>query len=368
MLEIKCDNSNSPKILVIGVGGGGNNAIDRMIDSYLLGVNYVAVNTDEQVLDACKAEVKIQIGKKLTKGYGAGADPEIGEAAAIENEEEIKSTIEGANMCIITCGMGGGTGTGAAPVIARYCKEAEILTVGVVTTPFSFENTPRITAAKNGVEKMKENVDTLLVIPNDKLIRLSDKPLLLDDAFEIADSVLKYTIEGITNIVRNKGVVNLDFNDLKTTLTNKGIGHLGIGTVDVDCSVLEAVKQAVNSPLLDTSIEGAENLLINTSGKVNILSLNEAISYVRELAGSKVNIIWGTVTQEDYDEEKIVVTLIATGMSREQKTVARPLDTQLRFQEMKKPVPRKEIEIVVPPFLQEAGAKYERSKSNKMNM
>ena len=387
MLEITCDNrTQGPKIMVIGIGGGGNNALDRMIESYLTGVDYIAVNTDSQVLDSCKAETRIQIGKKLTKGYGAGADPQIGETAAQENEEDIKAAIEGADMCIITCGMGGGTGTGAAPIIAKICKDAGILTVAVVTTPFSFENTPRITAAKSGIEKLKQNVDTLLEIPNDKLIGLSDKPLLLEDAFEIADSVLKYTIEGITNIVQNKGIVNLDFNDLRTTLLNKGVGHLGIGTVNVDSSVLEAVKQAVNSPLLETSIEGAENLLINTSGKVNIISLNEAISYVRELAGSKVNIIWGTVTQENYDEGKIVVTLIATGMSKEKENQAaikrqtlmqnqsvmekspmmqnqalmekssiiqRTMVPEPKLYDIKLAVPKKEQEIVIPPFLQE---------------
>ena len=367
MLEIKSSSTMSgPRILVIGVGGGGNNAVDRMIESELVGVNYIAVNTDIQVLSECRADSRIQIGKKITKGYGAGADPEIGEAAAIENEEEIRSAIEDADMCIITCGMGGGTGTGAAPVIAKCCKDAGILTVAVVTTPFSFENMPRIVAAKSGIEKLKGNVDTLLVIPNDKLIGLTDKPLLLEDAFEMADSVLKYTIEGITNIVHNKGVVNLDFNDLRTTLINKGIGHLGIGTVDVECSVLEAVKQAINSPLLETSIEGAENLLINTSGKVNIVALNEAINYVRELAGSKVNIIWGTVTKENYDKDKIVVTLIATGMpSKEempQKTVTKspkvmPKQTngESVVWDYKRPTPKKEIELVIPSFLQEAG-------------
>lgn len=305
---------NAPKILVIGVGGGGNNALDRMIESKLSGVNYLAVNTDAQVLMECKAEEKLQIGKKLTRGYGAGADPQIGEAAAIESEEEIRNIVKNTDMCIVTCGMGGGTGTGAAPVIAKCCKEAGALTVGVVTTPFTFENTPRIAAAKNGVEKLKGNVDTLLVIQNDKLIGISNKPLLLEDAFERADSVLKYTIEGITNIIRNKGMVNLDFNDLRTTLVNKGIGHLGIGTVGTEGPILEAVKQAINSPLLDTTIAGAENLLINTSGRVDINSLNEAISYVREVAGSKVNIIWGTVTDKNHEEDKVVVTLIATGM------------------------------------------------------
>ena len=368
MLEIRYDKSmDEPKIIVIGVGGGGNNALDRMIDSNLFGVNYVAVNTDVQVLEACKADTKIQIGQKLTKGYGAGANPEIGEAAALESEEEIGAIIEGADMCIITCGLGGGTGTGATPVIAKCCKDAGILTVGVVTTPFSFENTPRIAAAQNGKEKLKANVDTLLVIPNDKLIGLSDKPLLLDAAFEIADSVLKYTIEGITNIIRNRGVVNLDFNDLRTTLANKGIGHLGIGTVDMEDSVLEAVKQAVNSPLLETSIEGAETLLINTSGKVNITDLNEAISYVKELAGDKVKIIWGTVPQNNYDEDKIVVTLIATGMTNEKREITfipKETDMELKIPEFSRLEHSKEIEIVVPRFLQEAGKKREREKRN----
>lgn len=368
MLEILCEGTkNGPVIKVIGVGGGGNNALDRMMEANLSGVHYIAVNTDAQVLSMCHAETKIQIGKKLTKGYGAGADPIVGETAATENEEEIKQAIEGADMCIVTCGMGGGTGTGAAPVIAKLCKDAGILTVAVVTTPFSFENTPRIMAAKNGVEKLQEVVDTLLVIPNDKLIGLSDKALLLEDAFLVADSVLRYTIEGITNIVSNRGTVNLDFNDLRTTLINKGTGHLGIGTVDVGEPLIEAVKQAINSPMLETTIEGAENLLINTSGKVNVMALNDAISYVKEIAGSKVNIIWGTVTQKDYDEDKVVVTLIATGMAREkkmpegkrteQKRPEMPPFMRMTAGEWTEPAeyitrrPDKEKEIEIPPFL-----------------
>ena len=376
MLEIKCDSyDNGPKILVIGVGGGGNNAVDRMIQSGLSGVKYISVNTDIQVLENCQAENKLQIGKKLTKGYGAGADPQIGENAAIENEEEIKAMIEDSDMCIITCGMGGGTGTGAAPVIAKCCKEAGILTVGIVTTPFFFENTPRIAVAQSGIEKLKANVDTLLVIPNDKLLGLSEKPLLVEDAFEMADSILKYTIEGITNIVQNKGSVNLDFNDLRTTLLDKGEGHLGIGKISADCSILEAVKQAVNSPLLDTTIEGAENILINTSGKVDIMSLSSAINYVRELAGSKVNIIWGTVTEDNFDTDKIVVTLIATGMSKNRTSIprSRPLPKAITSDTTKKPsvseIPLgkpivkpvtpslKEKELVIPPFLLESSRK-----------
>lgn len=374
MLEIMNNAlANVPKILVIGVGGGGNNAIDRMIESKLTGVNYLSVNTDAQVLMDCKAEEKLQIGKKLTRGFGAGADPQVGEAAAIESEEDIRNMVKEADMCIITCGMGGGTGTGATPVIAKCCKDAGILTIAVVTTPFTFENTPRIAAAKNGIDKLKNNVDTLLVIQNDKLIGISNKPLLLEDAFERADSVLKYTIEGITNIIRNKGMVNLDFNDLRTTLLNKGIGHLGIGTTNIEGSILDAVKQAINSPLLDTTIEGAENLLINTSGKVNINSLNEAIGYVRELAGSKVNIIWGTVTDANMGEDQVVVTLIATGMPdieqqlnqnavqnavkmfgstarKNQAVLKTDSAEQIEVKEYRTEM-KKESEIVMPPFL-----------------
>ena len=261
--------------------------------------------------------------------------------------------------------MGGGTGTGAISVVANCCKEQNILTVGVVTTPFSFENTPRINAAKQGIEKLKEKVDTLLVIPNDKLIGLSDKPLLLEDAFQIADSILKYTIDGITNIIYNHGMVNLDFNDLKTTLSRKGLGHLGIGIVDEGTSILEAVKQAINSPLLDTSIQGTTNLLINTCGKISIVDLNEAISYVREIVGEHVNIIWGTVTPKDFNPEKLIVTLIATGMTETvlEKSISKPTthslitpESGLELKEWKtdkklsSPASRK-TELVIPPFL-----------------
>lgn len=320
MLEIVDHDKNiCPKILVIGVGGGGNNAVDRMIDAGLSGVTFAAINTDQAVLQNSKAEIKLQIGEKILKGYGAGADPSLGEAAAIENEDNIKEIISEMDMVIITCGMGGGTGTGATPFIAKCCKDAGVLTIGVVTLPFTFENKPRMVAAESGIAKLKENVDTLLVIPNDKLLNITDRQLKLEDAFVLADSVLKYSIEGITNIVYNLGAVNIDFNDLRTTLTNKGIGHLGIGTVDADVSILEAVKQAVNSPLLDTSIAGAEMILLNTSGNVTLLALNEAASYLRELAGENVNIIWGTVSEKDNIADNITVTLIATGMPEKAK-------------------------------------------------
>lgn len=354
-----------PKILVIGIGGGGNNAVDRMIDTKSENVDYAAMNTDIQTLHSCKADIKIQLGKKLTSGFGAGSDSDIGEAAAKENEEEIKELVKDYDLCILTCGMGGGTGTGAISVIANCCKAQNILTIAIVTTPFSYEGTPRLLAAQNGLEKLKSNVDTLLIIPNDKLIGLSDTPLFLEDAFQIADSVLKYSIEGITNIIYNRGMVNLDFNDLRTTLSNKGIGHLGIGIVDTGTSILEAVDQAINSPLLDTTILGASNLLINTCGKINITELNDAINYVRKIAGEHVNIIWGTVTATNFDTEKISVTLIATGMTEKKpepsltKATISEKHPELELKEWKLntktlPTSSPKIDLVIPSFLLDA--------------
>ena len=251
MINIEVEKAdNAPKILVVGIGGGGNNALDRMISAQLKGVCYAAVNTDAQVLNSCHAEILIQIGQKLTNGYGAGADPQVGEAAANESEEDIRAAVSEFDMVILTCGMGGGTGTGAIPVIAKICKDAGVLVMAVVTIPFTFESGHRMSVAKIGLEKLKEYVDTLLVIPNDKLLTISERTLYLEDAFVLADSVLKYAIEGITNIVYNRGIINIDFNDLKSTIANKGMGHLGIGTVSSDGSIMEAVKQAINSPLL----------------------------------------------------------------------------------------------------------------------
>lgn len=367
MLEIVTPEVDfGPKILVIGIGGGGNNAVDRMIEADLKGVTFVSVNTDLAVLNRNKAETKLQIGSKSLKGYGAGADPLLGELAAEECEEEIRAIIADADMVIITCGMGGGTGTGAAPFVAKCCKDEGILTLGVVTIPFSFENKPRMVAAQSGLIKLKENVDTLLVIPNDKLLKNADRQLRIQDAFVLADSVLRYAIEGITNIVYNVGTVNIDFNDLKAALTKKGIGHLGIGTVDKENSILEAVKQAINSPLLDTSIEGAETILLNTSGDVAILELNEAVNYVREIAGDEVNIIWGTVENKNASSEnEIVVTLIATGMPESKPMEKETLgagqlkagNAAVNFNTSKKVginerlSTEKEIHLVVPDFL-----------------
>lgn len=321
MQEIKKDNTLTPNILVMGIGGGGNNAINRMINNNQFHVTYAAVNTDLQVLEDCLCDTKLQIGKKLTNGYGAGSDPMIGAASAEESEEEIAALINGANMVILTCGMGGGTGTGAIPIIAKQCKDAGILTIAVVTKPFSFEGIPKATIAETGIQNLRGVVDTLLIIPNDKLLSITDKPFYLEDAFLMADNVLKYTIDGITNIIYNKGMINLDFNDLKSILSNKGIGHLGIGTVNSDGSIMEAVKAAINSPLLDTTIVGASHVLLNSSGMINIIELNDAIHYIQEIVGKDVNILWGTVNNTT-NKDQIVVTLIATGLDtqKEKKT------------------------------------------------
>ena len=366
MIELKTNTNVLPKIIVIGIGGGGNNAVNRMIDSGLSNVSYACINTDLHVLQDCRCEYILQIGKALTNGNGAGADPAIGEASARESEEDIIALVKDFDMAILTCGMGGGTGTGAIPLVAKICKELGLLTIAIVTTPFTFESQPRTIAAMNGLEQLKQSIDTLIVIPNDKLLKLTDKKLYLEDAFDMADTVLRYAIDGITHIIYNKGTINLDFNDIRTTLQNKGVCHLGIGTVEEDASILDAVNQAINSPLLETSINGATNILINTSGHIDLLGLNEAISYVRELAGPDSQIIWGTVTDTATTGNKIIVTLIATGMN-ERKTAVPSLASLPRKSLVPsvgsaapkrnlhiptpKPVAPPVQELIIPPFL-----------------
>ena len=351
MIEIRDNTKNNmPKIAVVGIGGGGCNAISRMTGASVENVTYIAINTDLQSLEDTHADIHLQIGQKLTLGFGAGADPSIGESSANESEEEIENLLKDFHMVILTCGLGGGTGTGSIPIIAKICRSLQILTIAVVTLPFTFENTPRMICANSGLEKLKNNVDTLLVIPNDKLLAISEKTFYLDDAFVLADTILKYTIEGITNIIFNRGVVNLDFNDLKTTLKDKGNGHLGIGTVPSGSSILEAVKLAIHSPLLDTSIKGASNILLNSSGRINLLELNEAIAYVRELAGEHVNIIWGTVTDKAQSGDEVVITLIATGMDEATTSILPKKNTLQKEAVVQSTV--KEQEIVLPPFLQ----------------
>ena len=314
MLEIMTnDQESSAKIIVVGVGGAGNNAVNRMIDENISGVEFIGINTDSQALTLCKAPTAIQIGEKLTKGLGAGAQPEIGEKAAEENVEELTQSIKGADMVFVTCGMGGGTGTGAAPVVAKISKDMGILTVGVVTKPFKFEARTRMANAESGIEKLKENVDTLIVIPNDKLLEIVDRRTTMPEALKKADEVLQQAVQGITDLINVPGLINLDFADVKTVMVDKGVAHIGIGTATGDDKAIEAVKQAVTSPLLETTIEGASHVIINISGDISLIEANEAASYVQELAGDNANIIFGAMYDETVTDQA-TITVIATGL------------------------------------------------------
>ena len=281
MLEIMTNETESAaKIIVIGVGGAGNNAVNRMVDETIGGVEFVGINTDKQALQLCKAPTTIQIGEKLTKGLGAGAKPEVGEQAAQESTEDIKQVMQGADMVFVTCGMGGGTGTGAAPVVAGLAKDMGILTVGVVTKPFRFEAKTRMSNALAGIERLKANVDTLIVIPNDKLLEIVDRRTTMPEALKKADEVLQQAVQGITDLINMPALINLDFADVQTVMTNKGIAHIGIGQAKGDDKAMEAVKQAVSSPLLETTIEGATDVIINISGDISLMDANDAASYV----------------------------------------------------------------------------------------
>ena len=314
MLEITTNEQDqNAKIIVIGVGGAGNNAVNRMIDEQITGVEFIGINTDKQALQFCKAPNTIQIGEKLTKGLGAGAQPEVGEKAAEENIEELKQAIQGADMVFVTCGMGGGTGTGATPVVARISKELGILTVGVVTKPFKFEGKARMNNAMSGIDKLKANVDTLIVIPNDKLLQIVDKKTTIPDALKKADEVLQQAVQGITDLITVPGLINLDFADIKTVMVDKGVAHIGIGTATGDDKAIEAVQQAVTSPLLETTIEGASHVIINISGDISLIEANEAAEYVQNLTGESANIIFGAM-YDDSEEDTCSITVIATGI------------------------------------------------------
>lgn len=320
MLEIKINEAeNAARIIVVGVGGAGNNAVNRMIEENIAGVEFIGINTDKQALQFCKATTAMQIGEKLTKGLGAGARPEIGEKAAEENQEELAQALKGADMVFVTCGMGGGTGTGAAPVVAKIAKDMGILTVGVVTKPFRFEAKTRMNNAIQGIEKLKSCVDTLIVIPNDKLLEIVDRRTTMPDALKKADEVLQQAVQGITDLINIPGLINLDFADVQTVMTDKGIAHIGIGHAKGDDKAIEAVKQAVSSPLLETTIENASHVIINISGDISLIEANEAASYVQELAGDDANIIFGAMYDENAQDEASI-TVIATGLDEETAT------------------------------------------------
>ncbi len=315
MLEFEDSDINQfAAIKVVGVGGGGNNAVNRMIAAGLRGVEFISVNTDAQALRLCQAEQKVQIGAKLTKGLGAGANPDIGKKAAEESREELAMRLQGADMVFVTAGMGGGTGTGAAPVVAQVAKEGGALTVGVVTRPFSFEGKKRAGQAENGITELKTKVDTLIIIPNDRLLQVADKQTSILEAFRIADDVLRQGVQGISDLIAVPGLINLDFADVKTIMTDAGSALMGIGRATGEKRAAEAAKMAISSPLLETSIEGAHGVLLNITGGTNLglLEVNEAAEIVAAAADPEANIIFGAVIDESLKDE-IRVTVIATG-------------------------------------------------------
>ena len=314
MLEIKTNEAEAAaKIIVVGVGGAGNNAVNRMIDENIGGVEFIGINTDKQAIKLCKAPTALQVGEKLTKGLGCGGVPEVGEKAAEENIEEISQALKGADMVFVTCGMGGGTGTGAAPVVAKIAKEQGILTVGVVTKPFKFEAKARMNNALGGIEKLKENVDTLIVIPNDKLLEIVDRRTTMPEALKKADEVLQQAVQGITDLINVPALINLDFADVQTVMKDKGVAHIGIGVAKGDDKANEAIQIAVTSPLLETTIQGASHVIINISGDISLSEANEAASYVQELTGEDSEIIFGARYDDTYPDE-CTITVIATGL------------------------------------------------------
>ena len=305
-------------IKVIGVGGAGNNAVNRMVESGIKGVEFITVNTDRQALLLSKAPSKIQIGEKITRGLGAGANPDIGAQAAEESKSEIAEALRGADMVFVTAGMGGGTGTGAAPIVAATAKEMGILTIGVVTKPFTFEGKKRLSQAERGIESLKGKVDTLVVIPNDKLLQVIDRKTSIVEAFKMADDVLRQGVQGISDLIAIPGLVNLDFADVKTIMLNTGMAHMGVGRASGENRAEDAAKQAVQSPMLETSIEGARGVIINITGGANLglHEVNTAAELIQRSVDPEANIIFGAVIDESLDED-IIITVIATGFDKE---------------------------------------------------
>ncbi|MCM3739129.1 cell division protein FtsZ [Oceanobacillus luteolus] len=328
MLEFDTGMEELAKIKVIGVGGGGNNAVNRMIEDGVEGVEFITVNTDAQALNLSKAEIKVQIGTKLTRGLGAGANPEVGKKAAEESKEQLEEVLSGADMIFVTAGMGGGTGTGAAPVIAQIAKELGALTVGVVTRPFSFEGRRRQNQAVNGIDTLKSNVDTLITIPNDRLLEIVDKNTPMLEAFREADNILRQGVQGISDLIAKPGLINVDFADVKTIMYDKGSALMGIGIATGETRATEAAKKAISSPLLETSIDGAHGILMNITGGANLslYEVQEAADLVTNAADEEVNVIFGSVINENLNDE-IVVTVIATGFD---ETVKKPTTTVKR--------------------------------------
>ena len=310
-------------IKVIGVGGAGNNAVNRMIDAGIKGVDFIAVNTDRQALQTSKAKTKIQIGEKITRGLGAGANPDIGAQSAEESKAEVAEVLRGADMVFVTAGMGGGTGTGAAPIVAGAAKEMGILTIGVVTKPFTFEGKKRLSQAERGIESLKGKVDTLVVIPNDKLLQIIDRKTSIIEAFKMADDILRQGVQGISDLIAIPGLVNLDFADVKTIMLNQGMAHMGVGTASGENRAEDAAKEAIQSPLLETSIEGAKGVIINITGgeDLGLHEVNTAAELVQRSVDPEANIIFGTVTDNSMSDE-IKITVIATGFDKPEPSIS----------------------------------------------
>src|SRR3954468_1285914 len=304
------------RIKVIGVGGGGNNAVNRMIEDGIQGVEFIAVNTDAQALNLSKAEIKMQIGAQLTRGLGAGANPEVGRKAVEESRRQLEDVLKGADMVFVTAGMGGGTGTGAAPAIAEISRELGALTIGVVTRPFGFEGRKRAANAASGIDSMSQAVDTLIIIPNDRLLQIVDKKTPMLEAFREADNVLRQGVQGISDLIAVPGLINLDFADVKTIMTNQGTALMGIGVAKGPDRAVEAAKKAISSPLLETSIDGAQGVLMNITGGSNLslYEVQEAADIVSSAADKELNMIFGSIINEAYKDE-IMITVIATGFS-----------------------------------------------------
>jgi cell division protein FtsZ len=315
MAEIKPDIETFAKIKVVGVGGSGNSAISRMIDAKIKGVDFVAINTDAQALHHSKAQEKVHIGKNLTKGLGAGMNPEIGRQAAEENRDEIQEVLKGADMVFVTCGLGGGTGTGAAPIVAETAKELGALTVGVVTKPFAFEGAQRRAIAEEGYENLRDRVDALITIPNDKLLSIIDRKTTLINAFRIVDDVLRQGVQGISDLITKPGIVNVDFADVRAIIEDSGSALMGIGIASGDNRAAEAAKAAINSPLLELSIDGAKGVLFNISGSndLTMLEINEAASIITENIDPNAKVIFGAVTDDQIRKGEIQITVVATG-------------------------------------------------------
>ncbi|HIW39415.1 MAG TPA: cell division protein FtsZ [Candidatus Eubacterium pullicola] len=317
-LDFEINNEGKAKIIVVGVGGGGCNAVNRMIEADLKNVNFIAINTDKQDLDVCKAEAKIQIGEKLTKGLGAGGNPEVGQRSAEENIEDITRHISGADMVFVTAGMGGGTGTGAAPIIAKVAKDMGILTVGVVTRPFTFEGRRRSEHAEMGIKFLKKFVDSIVIVPNDKLLDIAEPNTSMVDALKMADEILKQGVQSITELIGDNSLINADFADVQTVMRDRGVAHMGIGVGKGENKVQDAVKNAVESPLLETTVAGAKAILLNIAGgyEMGMLDVNEAANQIQNVADKDAIIIFGTSVKEELKDE-MKITVIATGFENQ---------------------------------------------------